>query len=67
VALLSSGLRISEALSLKKDDFKERRLITEKGEKRSVFVVKVKGKFSKERGSTGSLEKGVGRCYQKTA
>jgi len=49
VVLLSSGLRISEALSLKKDDFRERRLITEKGEERSVFVVKVKGKFSKER------------------
>jgi integrase len=49
VLLLSSGLRISEALSLKRDDFRERRLITEKGEERSVFVVKVKGKFSKER------------------
>jgi integrase len=49
VVLLSSGLRISEALSLKKDDFRERRLITEKGEERSVFVVKVKGKFAKER------------------
>jgi len=49
VVLLSSGLRISEALSLKRDDFKERMLITEKGEERSVFVVKVKGKFSKER------------------
>jgi integrase len=49
VILLSSGLRISEALSLKKDDFQERRLITEKGEEKSVFVVRVKGKFSKER------------------
>ena len=49
VVLLSSGLRISEALSLKRDDFRERMLITEKGEERSVFVVKVKGKFSKER------------------
>jgi integrase len=37
------------SLSLKRDDFRERRLITEKGEERSVFVVKVKGKFSKER------------------
>jgi integrase len=49
VVLLSSRLRISEALPLKRDDFKERRLITEKGEERSVFVVKVKGKFSKKR------------------
>jgi integrase len=49
VVLLSSGLRISEALSLKREDFQERRLITEKGEEKSVFVVKVKGKFSKER------------------
>jgi integrase len=49
VVLLSSGLRISEALSLKKEDFKERKVLTEKGEEKSVFVVKVKGKFSKER------------------
>jgi Site-specific recombinase XerD len=49
VVLLSSGLRISEALSLKREDFQERRLITEKGEEKFVFVVKVKGKFSKER------------------
>ena len=37
VVLLSSGLRISEALSLKKDDFKERRLIT-KREKKSLCL-----------------------------
>jgi integrase len=49
VVLLSSGLRISEALSLKKEDLKERKVLTEKGEEKYVFMVKVKGKFSKER------------------
>jgi len=49
VFLVSSGLRISEALSVKKRDFEVKKLLTESGEEREVWFVNVCGKFGKER------------------
>ena len=48
--LVSSGLRLSEALSVKKKDIKIKKVLTEEGEEKEVWKVKVKeGKFGKER------------------
>ena len=48
--LVSSGLRLAEALSVKKKDIRIRKILTEEGEEREVWRVKVReGKFGKER------------------
>jgi integrase len=47
--LLCSGLRLSEALSVKKEDIFKREMLSSQGEKRVFYLVRVKGKFSKER------------------
>jgi len=49
IFLLSSGLRLQEALSLYKKDIQVRKIITKTGETKDVYFVKVKGKFGKER------------------
>jgi integrase len=49
VFLLCSGLRLSEALSVKKEDFFKREMLSSQGEKKVFYFVRVKGKFSKER------------------
>jgi Site-specific recombinase XerD len=49
VFLLCSGLRLGEALSLKRGDIQQRKIITKDGTVKTLYVVKVKGKFSKER------------------
>ena len=49
VFLLCSGLRLGEALSLKRGDIQQRKIITKEGTEKTLYVVKVKGKFSKER------------------
>jgi integrase len=49
VFLLCSGLRLSEALSVKKEDIFKREMLSSQGEKRVFYFVRVRGKFSKER------------------
>jgi len=49
VFLLCSGLRLSEALSVKKEDIFKREGLNSQGEKKVFYFVRVKGKFSKER------------------
>ncbi len=49
VFLLCSGLRVSEALSVKKEDIFKREMLSSQGEKKVFLFVRVKGKFSKER------------------
>jgi len=50
IFLLCSGLRISEAVKVKKKDFEIKRILTEEGEEKEVWFVKVReGKFGKER------------------
>jgi integrase len=49
VFLLCSGLRLSEALSVKKEDIFKREVLSSQGEKKVFYFVRVKGKFSKER------------------
>jgi integrase len=49
VFLLCSGLRLSEALSVKKEDIFKREVMDSLGEKKSLYFVRVKGKFAKER------------------
>ncbi len=48
--LVSSGLRISEALSVRKKDIYAKKVLTQEGEEKEVWKVKVReGKFGKER------------------
>ena len=49
VFLLCSGLRLGEALSLKRSDVQQRKIVAKDGTLKTLYVVKVKGKFSKER------------------
>ena len=49
VFLLCSGLRLSEALSLKRSDIQQRTFITADGNIKTLYTLKVKGKFGKER------------------
>jgi len=50
VFLVSSGLRLSEALNVKKKDIKVKKVLTEEGEEKEVWMVHVhEGKFGKER------------------
>jgi len=50
IFLVSSGLRLSEALSVKKKDIKVKKVLTEEGEEKEIWTVHVKeGKFGKER------------------
>ncbi len=50
IFLVSSGLRLSEALSVKKKDIKIKKVLTEEGEEKEIWTVRVKeGKFGKER------------------
>jgi len=49
VFLLCSGLRLSESLSVKKEDLFKREMLSGQGEKKVFYFVRVKGKFSKER------------------
>jgi len=50
IFLLCSGLRISEAVKVRKKDFEIKRILTEEGEEKEIWFVKVKeGKFGKER------------------
>ncbi|GAB6066253.1 site-specific integrase [Aquifex pyrophilus] len=50
IFLLCSGLRISEAVKVRKKDFEVKRILTEEGKEKEVWFVKVReGKFSKER------------------
>jgi len=49
VFLLCSGLRLSEALSVKKEDIFKREALSSQGEKKVFYFVRVKGKFLKER------------------
>jgi len=50
IFLVSSGLRISEALSVKKRDIKVRKVLTSEGEEKKIWFVRVRGgKFGKER------------------
>ena len=50
IFLVSSGLRLSEALSIKKKDVKIKKVLTEEGEEKEVWTVLVReGKFGKER------------------
>jgi integrase len=49
VFLLCSGLRLSEALSVKREDIFKREMLSPQGEKKVFYFVRVKGKFSKER------------------
>ena len=50
VFLVSSGLRLTEALSVKKKDIKVKRVLTEEGEEKEIWTVHVReGKFAKER------------------
>ena len=48
--LVSSGLRLTEALSVKKKDIRIKRVLTEEGEEKEIWTVRVReGKFGKER------------------
>ena len=48
--LVSSGLRLSEALSVRKKDIYVKRILTQEGEEKEVWKVKIReGKFGKER------------------
>jgi len=50
IFLVSSGLRLSEALGVKKKDIKVKKVLTEEGEEKEIWTVQVKeGKFGKER------------------
>ncbi|NAZ24051.1 MAG: tyrosine-type recombinase/integrase [Thermocrinis sp.] len=49
VFLLCSGLRLSEALSVRREDIFKREMLSSQGEKKVFYFVRVKGKFSKER------------------
>ena len=50
ILLVSSGLRLSEALNTKKKDIKIKRVLTDEGEEKEVWTVHIKeGKFGKER------------------
>ncbi len=50
IFLVSSGLRLSEALSVRKKDIKIKKVLTEEGEEKEIWTVRVKeGKFGKER------------------
>jgi len=49
VVLLSSGLRLSEALSLKKESFFTRQVVGKDGQKKELLLVRVQGKFAKSR------------------
>ena len=50
IFLVSSGLRLSEALSVKKKDVRIKKVLTEEGEEKEVWTVLVReGKFGKER------------------
>ena len=50
IFLVSSGLRLTEALSVKKKDIKIKRVLTEEGEEKEIWTVQVReGKFGKER------------------
>jgi integrase len=49
VFLLCSGLRLSEALSVRREDIFKREVLSSQGEKKVFYFVRVKGKFSKER------------------
>ena len=50
IFLVSSGLRLAEALSVKKKDIKIKRVLTEEGEEKEIWTVQVReGKFGKER------------------
>lgn len=49
VFLVSSGLRLSEALSAKKKHISIKRVLTQEGEEREIWKVKVEGKFGKKR------------------
>jgi len=50
IFLVSSGLRLSEALSVKKKDVKIKKVLTEEGEEKEIWTVRVReGKFGKER------------------
>ena len=50
VFLVSSGLRLAEALSVKKKDIKVKKVLTEEGEEKEIWTAHVKeGKFGKER------------------
>ena len=50
VFLVSSGLRLTEALDVRKKDIKVKKVLTEEGEEKEIWTVHVKeGKFGKER------------------
>ncbi len=50
VFLVSSGLRLAEALNVRKKDIKAKKVLTEEGEKKEIWTVHVRGgKFGKER------------------
>ncbi|MDQ7082653.1 MAG: site-specific integrase [Aquificota bacterium] len=50
VFLTSSGLRLSEALSMKKKDIKVKKVLTSEGEEKEIWTAEVReGKFGKER------------------
>ena len=49
VFLLCSGLRLGEALSLKRSDVQQRKIVAKDGTLKTLYIVRVKGKFGKER------------------
>jgi len=50
IFLVSSGLRLSETLSVKKKDIKVKKVLTSEGEEKEIWMVHVReGKFGKER------------------
>jgi len=50
IFLVSSGLRLSEALSVKRKDVKVKKVLTSEGEEKEIWTVQVReGKFGKER------------------
>ena len=50
VFLVSSGLRLTEALNVKKKDIRVKKILTEEGEEKEIWTVHVReGKFQKER------------------
>ena len=50
IFLVSSGLRLAEALNVKKKDIRVKKVLTEEGEEKEIWTVHVReGKFGKER------------------
>ncbi len=50
IFLVSSGLRLSEALAVKRKDIRIKKVLTSEGEEKEIWFVKVReGKFGKER------------------